>query len=118
MSASLDQDAAAEVRAARYGLAGQNLYQAWAEHLAQHTPRSTVSSCADVYLKEWGYRIFTKFALQITDYKLVGAYRKFSVNNCSAQGDRILNFSNNNKVLYWSPTQGPVLRAPSSRRST
>jgi len=34
------------------------------------------------------------------------------------QGDRILNSSNNNKVLHWSPTQGPVLRAPSSRRST
>jgi len=34
------------------------------------------------------------------------------------QGDRILNFSNNNKVLYWSPTQGPVLRTSSSRRST
>jgi hypothetical protein len=41
-----------------------------------------------------------------------------SGNRARHQGDRILNFSNNNKVLHWSPTQGAVLRAPLSRRST
>src|SRR5215831_3100974 len=67
MSASLDQDAAGEVCAARHCLAGSPRIKRCQSIWPNHTPGSMISPCADVNLKGWEPRKFT-FTKLATSY--------------------------------------------------